>query len=195
MPFRKLMNDNVELLKKDGSRTPELKASVQKSKIFMDAGKLLIEPGDLIIRKMSNGAEETYKVIDPGFYEKFGGIPANYQMDVEKLGLQDAKKAIQHITYNITGNNARVNQNSIDSSYNVVQIDNRILNHISELRQELAKLDIPDSERQSAYEIVDELDSQFQSGKPKKSIVSALLASLPHAANIATIASAILSLL
>ncbi len=195
MPFRELMNDNVELLKKDGSRTPGLKASVQKSKIFMDADKLLIEPGDLIIRKMSNGAEETYKVIAPGFYERFGGIPANYQMDAEKLGLHDAKKEIQHITYNITGNNARVNQNSIDHSYNVVQIDNRILNHIDELRQELAKLNISDTERQSAYEIVDELDSQFKSGKPKKSIVSVLLASLPHAANIATIAATILSLL
>ena len=195
MPFTELMNDNIELLKKDGSKTSGLKASVQKSKIYMDAGKLLVESGDLIIRKMSNGAEDTYKVIDPGFYEEFGGIPANYQMDVAKLGLPEAKREIQHITYNITGNNARVNQNSIDQSNNVIQIDNRIMSQISMLRQELVKLNIPEHERQSAYEIVDELESQFRSGKPKRSIVTTLLASLPKVANIATIASTILSLL
>ena len=63
------------------------------------------------------------------------------------------------------------------------------------LRQELVKLNIPEHERQSAYEIVDELESQFRSGKPNRSIVTTLLASLPKVANIATIASTILSLL
>jgi hypothetical protein len=106
------MNDTVDLLKKDGSKVEGLKASVQRNKIFMDAGKLVVESGDLILRRMSNGAQETYEIIDPGFYESFGRIAANYQMQVKKLGIPEATRAVQSITYNISGNNARVNQNS-----------------------------------------------------------------------------------
>ncbi|NTV47510.1 MAG: hypothetical protein HGB11_13550 [Chlorobiales bacterium] len=87
MPFADLMTDTIDLLKQDGSKKQGLKASVQKSKIFMDAKDILVEPNDLIVRKMSNGAEETYRVIDPEFHEAFHGIPAGYQMDVQKLGL------------------------------------------------------------------------------------------------------------
>ena len=58
---------------------------------------------------MSNGAEETFLVIDPNFHEELFGMQAHYQMKVKKLGLPEAKKAIQNITYNISGNNARVN--------------------------------------------------------------------------------------
>ena len=86
------MNDKIDLLKKDGTKVTGLKASVQRNKIYMDAGRVIVESGDLIQRRMSNGAEETYQVIDPGFYEGLGGIPANYQMEVTKLGLPDANR-------------------------------------------------------------------------------------------------------
>ena len=109
MAFADLMNDTIELLKTDGTKKTGLKASVQKSKIFMEANGILVEPRDLIIRKMSTGGEETYRVIDPGFYEGIGGFNAHCQMEVHKLGLPEAKTAVQNITYNITGNNARVN--------------------------------------------------------------------------------------
>lgn len=66
-----MMNDTVELLKSDGTKKTGLKASVQRTKVFMDAKGVLVEPEDLISRKMSNGAEETYRVIDPGFREDF----------------------------------------------------------------------------------------------------------------------------
>ena len=88
------MNDNVELLKVDGNKFPGLKASVQTNKIFMNAGKLVIESGDLIIRSTSTGARETFRVIDPGFYEAHGGIPANYQMKVQRLSAADAASAV-----------------------------------------------------------------------------------------------------
>ena len=93
MPFDDLMNDIVKVLKQDGVIISDIKSSVQKDKIFIQRSDILIETGDLIQRSMSNGAEETYKVIDPGFHEKFHGIPAGYQMDVIKLGLPEAKAA------------------------------------------------------------------------------------------------------
>jgi len=104
MPFSKLMTDVVSLIKKNGDRTDDIQASVQDKLIFINGLNILIEPGDLIYRKMSNGAEETYKVIDPGFHEKFHMIPAGYQIKHKKLGLPEARKAIKNITYNNTVN-------------------------------------------------------------------------------------------
>src|SRR5688500_3477107 len=108
------MTDFVDLLKKDGSKVEGLKARVQKNKIFMDAGKLLLQSGDLILRRMSNGAHETYEVVDPAFYERVGSIPAHYQIQVKKLGVPEATRAVQSITCNISGHNAWINQSSTD---------------------------------------------------------------------------------
>jgi|SRR6266568_4191746 len=189
------MNDTIDLLKKDGTRVVDLKASVQRTKIYMDAGKVLIESGDLIQRRMSNGAEETYRVVDPGFYEAFHGIPANYQMEVQKLGVPEAKQAVQSITYNITGNNARINQNSVDNSTNVVHIDARAAQYIATLRSEIDKLQLLEEEKAAAHELVSTVEEELKSGKPKKSVVSALLKSLPHVASITSIIASILGLL
>lgn len=183
--------DTVDLLKKDGSKIEKLKATVQRTKIFMDAGKTPIESGDLVLRKMSNGGEETYKVIDPVFYE----IPTpHYQIRVKKLGVPEAEHAIQSITYNISGSNARINQNSTDNSTNVVNIDTRAIHYIQEIRNELEKLDLSNTSRQNALEVLDEVSVQIQSGSPKKSVMSALLSSLPHVANITSIVSALVAL-
>lgn len=194
MPFKSLMNDTIDIIKGDGTKLSGIPASVQKTKVHMDADGLLVEPEDLIIRRMSNGAEETYRVIDPGFHERFHSIPAHYQMDVQKLGIPEAKKAVQHITYNISGNNARVNQNSVDNSINVVKIDTKAAEYIDELRKEISRSNLSTSEKQDAIEIIDDVDEAFRSGNPKKSVVSALLKSLPQAANVATIVSAIIDL-
>lgn len=195
MSFKELMTDTVDLIKADGTRKIGLKASVQKTKIFMDADGLLIEPEDLILRKMSNGAEETYRVIDPGFHERFHSIPAGYQMDVIKLGLPEAKRAVQSVTYNFHGDNARVNQHSIDNSTNVVNIDARVVQHIEDLRNGILYSDLSELEKEEAIEIIDEVDSAFRSGKTKKSVVSSLLKALPHVASITTTVSALVSML
>jgi hypothetical protein len=189
-----MMNDTVDLLKSDGTKTTGLRASVQKNKVFMDANGVLVEPQDLIIRRMSNGAEETYRVIDPGFHEAFHGIKAHYQMDVHKLGLPEAKSAIQNITYNITGSNARINQNSVDNSTNVVQIDARAIQCIEDLRKGIDNSSLSAQEKVEANEVIDEVENAFRSGSPKKSVVSALLKALPHAANVASIISALIGL-
>ena len=78
------MIHTVTLVKKNGERIEGIKANVQKKKIYISRSDILIETGDLIHRKMSNGGEETYEVIDPGFFEAQGGIEAHYQMSVKK---------------------------------------------------------------------------------------------------------------
>lgn len=195
MPFNDLMTDAVNLLKKDGEVISNISSSVQKNKIFIQRSDILIETGDLIQRLMSNGAEETYKVIDPGFHEKFHSIPAGYQIDVIKLGLPEAKAAVQHITYNVSGVNNRFNQNSIDNSVNIVNSNPEIKEHISALRDEIDRLSLSKKEQQASYEVIDVVEAQFEGGKPSKAVVQMLLNGLPNAGSIATISSFLLSLL
>jgi hypothetical protein len=114
MSFDDFMTDEISVRKQNGDLLEGLKASVQRDKIFLDRSDVLIEPKDLIERRASNGAVETFEVIDPGFQEAFHGIEAHYQMSVRKLGLPEAKQRIERITYNITGHNARINNHSID---------------------------------------------------------------------------------
>ena len=194
MTFSGMLNDNVTLLKRNGDRVEGIKASVQAKNIFINRSDILIETGDLIQRNMSNGGEETYEVIDPGFHESFHGIEAHYQMTHRKLGLPEAKAAVQSITYNISGANARVNNHSTDNSVNTVNINPDVAEHISMLRQEVKRL-VPDQEQQPALEVVDAIEGQFESNAPSKVVVKTLLGALPSAGSIASIGSFLLSAL
>ncbi len=193
MSFSSLLIDTVSLFKKNGENINEIKASVQSGKIFIMRNDMLIESGDIIQRHMSNGGKESFEVIDPEFHEGMGGIPAGYQMRVKKMGIPEAEKAIQKITYNISGPNARVNNNSTDNSINTVTINPDIAEHISALRVEIERLALSNEEMASATEIVDAIETQFNAEKPSKTVVSTLLKALPSAGSIATIGSFLLS--
>lgn len=188
MSFASMMTDKVDLLKQDGTRIPGIKASVQKNKIITFDSSVLIAPGDLLIRKASNGAEDTFEVIDPVFNEKFRGIPANYQIDVKKLGVPEAKQQVHSIVYNVTGAGARVNHQSVDNSVNTITLDSQIQGSLNTIHEEIERSGLPRAEIESALEVVAELKQQFESGKPRKTIVSALLGALP---SIATITKAV----
>ncbi len=195
MLFDDLMTDTVKVLSQSGKIIENVKASVQKNKIYIQRSDIMIESRDLVQRTMSNGAEETYEVIDPGFQEKFHDFPAGYAMDVKKLGIPEAKSAVQHITYNISGTNNRVNQKSTDNSVNIVNINPELQEQIEALRNEIKNLNMPEDEAATSYEVIDAVESQLTSGKPSKTVVKTLLASLPHGGSIASIGSFIVSLL
>jgi hypothetical protein len=188
-----MMTDNIKVIKSDGKEVEGLKASVQSKGIYLMQADVLIEPNDLIQRNMSNGGTETFKVIDPGFYEKMHSIPAHYQMKVQKLGLPEAEKAIQSITYNISGPNARVNNHSTDNSTNIVNVNQDVADHLIQLRQEIEKLVESIEEKNDALEVVDAIQGQFESGSPSKAAIKTLVSVLPHAGNIASIGSFLLS--
>lgn len=194
MSFEDFMTDSIIVRKQDGDLIEGLKASVQRDKIFLHRSDVRIEPRDLIERHASNGAIETFEVIDPGFHEAFHGIEAHYQMSVRKLGLPEAKQRIESITYNITGHNARINNHSIDQSTNTINIGADLREYVDGLRQVIQSL-TDAQEKQDALEIVDAVEVQLASPQPSKAVVSTLLKALPHVASIATLASAIISAL
>lgn len=194
MPFSSFMTDTITVRKSTGEVIDNLKASVQSSQIFLDRSDILIEPHDLIERKMSNGAVETFDVIDPGFHEAFHGIDAHYQMKVKKLGLPEAKQRAKSITYNITGHNARINHESIDNSTNSVSIGGELQEYLAALRQIVESIE-DTKQKSDAAEILDNVESQLVLPKPSKTVVSVLLRALPHMASISSLAAAIIGAL
>lgn len=190
-----LHRDTVTILKKNGEKHENVKASVQAKRIFIKGSNILIETDDLIQRKMTNGAIETYRVIDPGFHEGGSLIPAGYQITHKNLGLPEAEKAVQNITYNFSGHNARVNNDSVDNSTNVVQADSTVTEHIKALRQEVNRVVESESEKKETLEIVDAIEGQFESESPSKAVLNSLCSALPQAGRIATIGSFLISAL
>jgi len=187
------MTDNIKVIKSDGQEIENLKASVQKKGIYLMQSDVLIEPRDIIQRMMTNGGHETFKVIDPGFHEAFHNIPAHYQMKVQKLGIPEAEKAIQSITYNISGVNARVNNNSTDNSTNTINTNQDVVEHIALLRKEIEKIVSSNRNKKDAMEVVDAIQEQFESGSPSKAVIKTLVSALPHTGSIASIGSFLIS--
>ncbi|MFK5975210.1 MAG: hypothetical protein QM493_01765 [Sulfurovum sp.] len=194
MPFQRTMRDKVKVIKSDGQEIENLKASIQSKEIIMQMQpNLFIEPKDIIQRIMSNGGTETFEVIDPVFYEAFHNIPAHYIMEVKKLGIPEAEKAIESIIYNISGANARVNNNSTDNSTNILNVNQDVTDHLTLLRQEIEKIVSSNIEKKDAIEVVDAIQGQFESGTPSKAVIKTLLSALPHAGSIASIGSFLIS--
>jgi methionine synthase II (cobalamin-independent) len=194
-PFSDLETDTVSILKKDGTKIEDIKASVGSNQIGITRNDIVIESDDIVQQNLSNGSVVTYKVIDPGFQEAFHGIPAGYVMKVKKLGLPEAEQAVKNITYNIHGPNARVNYHSIDKSTNIVHLNQTMRDNLAILRKSIDNSSIDDTEKRSAHELVDEAERQLSSSKPSKGVVSALLNGLPVVKTIAETAKTIIDLI
>ena len=109
-----MLKDKIKLRKADGTEIDGISASVQSDKIFINDEKIIIDEGDILLRKLPNGKEENYEVINPEFFSDFHGIPAHYEIKVRKTTLKPKTSAII-IQAN---NNAHVNVNSVDNSVN-----------------------------------------------------------------------------
>ena len=123
MSFSSLMRDQVTLIKKSGDRVENIRALVQRDKIFTNDPAIPIEDGDVFERTLPNGIVERYDILDAGFMQGTEGTPPHYQSVVRKQTKIDPLAQPSQIIYNLTGPNARVNIQSIDSSANVVEVE------------------------------------------------------------------------
>ncbi|MFS7219946.1 hypothetical protein AB6859_23900 [Rahnella inusitata] len=187
MVFSQMMRDTLTLIKQDGSRQEGIKGSVQKNRIYIHNGDISIEEGDEIIRAMPGGKNEEYIVIEPGFYQGLGSIPAGYQMDVKRkssFSNSTEKNQPQSVTntYNLFGNNSRVNHQSTDNSYNYTgstESVKEILQLIEAAREQIKSTAVDKSEVQTANQSLEIIESQIKTSEPSKPIIKTLLNALP----------------
>ena len=105
------------------------------------------------------------------------------------MDVPEAEKAVQSITYDVTGNNARFNQNTIDQSVNIMQLSSDAAKILANLGQEIDQCIDDPSQRSETLKAVDCIAKQFNSGPPDRIVVDGLVKLLPHAGNIASVAS------
>ncbi|MDE2156943.1 MAG: hypothetical protein KGJ32_13805 [Xanthomonadaceae bacterium] len=98
------------------------------------------------------------------------------------------------ITNYFYGPNARVNHNSVDKSSNVVGDHAVFHERVADLKRSIEAADLPDNDRAEALEVVDNIDEHVSSGDPKRSVLRALLASLPQIASVAKLGTEIVDL-
>jgi len=58
-------------------------------------------------------------------------------------------------------------------------MNHAVFNHIQALRDEIQKAPLTADQKAEAVEVINEVEAQVASGKQKKTVLSALLASLP----------------
>ncbi len=137
MTFGNLMKDSIALVKKDGQKFYDIKASVQHEKIYTYDSSIPIEEGDVFERALPSGIIERYTILDAGFNEAIGQIEPHYQSLVKKQTKIDTPQQPNHVVYNLLGSNSRVNIHSVDVSSNTIGIEQIKL--FSELKDTIQK--------------------------------------------------------
>lgn len=137
--FSSFPTEKVRLIKEDKTVVENIEALVDKSHIFIDDSTIDIEEGDIIVRDLPTGKSESYLVIDRGFCSAMGGIPAHYQVSVQKqtkLSSPSNEKVINN--YNISGAE-KININSTDNSvtYNMAENVTALMETLKTLAKEL----------------------------------------------------------
>jgi hypothetical protein len=156
-------NDKVILIKSDGRKYTDISASVQKDVIFIDDYSLPIEEEDKILRELPSGLTETYNVIDRGYYEAFHSIPAHYEVKVEKE-TSNKKQSSEIISYNVVGNNSRININSNDNSLNL-STESLNEDNVFEKLRETINIKLNDKQKEDVFLSINELEQTKGSDK------------------------------
>jgi gas vesicle protein len=173
--------EKAKLIKQDSTVIENIEALFDGKTIFVDDSSVCIEEGDIFERTLPNGLKEQYLVTDRGFFSGSpGGIPAHYQVQVEKQSIYRKITRGQVINnYNITGSN-NVNINSTDNSttvYNLSSQEKAIFDELRKLTEQIQ------NNREEIQRRIDDMENHVG----KKSFVEKYTAFIETAANHMTV--------
>ena len=118
--MRNLLNDKIAILKKDGSRHENVRASVQPKQIFINDATIPIAIGDRIERRLPSGQLEAFVIKDVHLWQGGGSIPSFYEITYEREGAQQPHPQRDRLNLHISNSpQARINLHSSDQSVNV----------------------------------------------------------------------------
>jgi hypothetical protein len=117
-PFNDFPHSDFQIVAPDGMVRASARGIFSGKQVTVFDSALIVFAGDEIRRKLPNGSEEAFEVVDPKFFDDFHGIPANFQIDVRRKGVFEAGKGGNYSIL-VSGQNARVNVHSTDHSTNV----------------------------------------------------------------------------
>lgn len=178
--------EKAKLIKPDSSEIENVEALFDGKIIFVDDASACIEEGDIFERTLPNGLKERYLVTDRGFFSGSpGGIPAHYQVQVEKQSICHKVTQGQVINNYVITDSDKVNINSTDNSTTVYNLSS----HEKAIFDELRKLT---DQIQNGGEIKQRIDD-MEKHVGKKSFLEKYTAFIEAAANHMTVFAPLLS--
>ncbi len=117
--FGSFPQEDFEVVSAEGESRGKVKGIFSSKSIAVPNANAVILAGDEMRRRIQNGTEEVYEVIDPVFYAAHHTIPAHFQVKIRRKGVFEPGRGGNY-TIHVAGPNSRVNINSSDSSTNVV---------------------------------------------------------------------------
>jgi len=167
-------NDEVTIIKSNGSKADGIMACIQPDLIVIDVegNKNFppIEAGDIISHAQSNGITEQYKVLDPCYYDDVGSFDKHYQCSVKKLSAIERQKT-QNI-FNINANQANIatdNATTNSVQKNGLDFSNLIL--LIELIKKTIPKDINSDDLEILNDSLETFEAELKNDKPKKGLI------------------------
>lgn len=117
-PFDAFPKSKFEIISPEGQVRNEGQGIFTGKMIAVFDEMLHVFAGDEIRRRLPNGTDETFEVVDPVFYEQAHTIPAHFQIKVRRKGAFPHGQGGNY-NINVHGQNSRVNIGSVDNSFNV----------------------------------------------------------------------------
>lgn len=194
MGLKDCMTDTVFIMKNDGNTYGPIKAHMMHDMMVTYDVNIIINTGDRLIRKLSNGGKESYTVLDPRYYEGHDRMITQYQLIVRKEGIMEDKADTKNIPPIYINGNNKVNINSTDNSININYNDD-IMKEINKLFAEVSNLEVNKYNKAELTEIIEAIRDTALSEKPNKTIIKALLDKLPYLANFLSIGTSIMTLI
>jgi hypothetical protein len=178
--FGNFPQSDLTIVSPDGTVRSVEKGLVDSKQIIIPNGKAIISVGDEIRRKLPNGTEEAFEVIDPVYFEGLhGAIPPHFQIKIRRKGSFPAGKG-GNLTFNLSGPNARVNFGSHDHSQNIVSGDNVFV----ELREKVQTALSDSAERARLLALIENME---KSRNDRSAFTSAYQSFVSSAANHMTL--------
>jgi hypothetical protein len=117
--YEQFPQSDIDIVDAEGNVRCSTKCLINKNTITIPDASINIEIGDEIRRKLPNGKEEVFTVLDPPFREQWQGFPARYEVNVSRKGAFAAGTGGNYRIH-VSGANSRVNIGSTDNSRNIM---------------------------------------------------------------------------
>ncbi len=192
MSIAKILNDRVKILNTSGEIVAEnVQANCQKEEIVILAGDWPLERGYHVLRERPGALFDDYEIDDPGFSPGLKNIPPHYLATFGKAsGKPQTERSIVNI---LTGQNARINIDSVDKSHNIAAGGD--VNFFQNARDTvLSQVPIED-DRDKLVELLSVLESQSGQTSFKETYVEFIAVAANHATVLAPIMVGLASML
>lgn len=185
--FGSFPQEDFEIVSAEGESRGKVKGIFSSKSITIPNADAIIMVGDELRRRIQNGTEEVYEVVDPVFYATHHTIPAHFQVKIRRKGIFEPGRGGNY-TIHVAGANSRVNINSSDSSLNVVS-ENRLF---QDMRTAIAA-QVEDSEQKAI--LLSKVAALEAAGSDKSSFLRGYQDLMANAANHMTVLAPFLPML